>query len=303
MKKPLLIFAHKKEAAAFLKAFNYQKHILKNSFFVYETNNHYLFIGGSGLYTVLASFSYLLGKLEGCFCKAINLGIVGALRAGKEVNTIYEIRTAYVFPLHKFFFQSFSLIRKNRYPYADCISSLQSILDEKSSEQYSCFAHLVDQELWGIAYVCSKQSLKLHSLKIVSDIPKDNPSSQKVIENASFLSEKLLVAYQDTFPQSSSIKSQRFIKPKPLKENLDFLNNFHITFSQNNQIKTLLQKWSSKYATSQQSILENKTFLSLLKKCQNKKNKTKTLIQFLIEDLDPFTVDKIQHFLKREKND
>ncbi len=160
----LLAFAHRNEANEFLVNLDLES-IEQGK--LYGNDDLLVAILGEGIENALGYCSYLLGKFK--IDEVINLGVCGALKDDLNLNQIIDIRTVYRAHNNDLEFKSFS--GNGNY---DCITSNQRIHDPKQKSHLACFAHIVDRELWAIAFACKQFNIPWSSHKLISDFSNEN---------------------------------------------------------------------------------------------------------------------------------
>lgn len=158
----LLVFAHRAEAQEFIRRFSFRPK--DNSSSLYESAERLLLISGEGIYEVFSRIGQILGKYP--VEKVVNLGIAGSLDPAIETGSFLSVRTVYC-QSDQLQFQSFTLADPRAE--TDLITSSKRVLDDEYAATLSCFAPVVDRELWALAKTCSSAGIALYSYKLISD--------------------------------------------------------------------------------------------------------------------------------------
>ena len=241
----LLVFAHRAEAATFLKQGNF-KSIESSTQSLYKNNEDYLLICSEGVLSALENVSTVLGELPRPPKKVLNYGIAGSLNTKVELDAIIEVRTFYAQIEETVEFKSYSTLSKEKY---DCITSSQRILDSLKAHKLSCFAQLVDREGWAIARACSNSNVEFSSYKLISDMAlehnEDSPVCEIVKENAEIYSDKL-------WRHFSSLETNTFQEESLL---IDQNKALYFTVSQYRNYKSLLSSLLTKFSTEKELLL------------------------------------------------
>ncbi len=195
----LLIFAHKGEAQAFIHFYKLQP----VDYFVsglFRNDQMYLLISGEGsqsssekTISVLASFNQEIFEIY-------NIGIAGSLNSNFKKMDLIWIRTAYAHHAEKLEFKSFT--SNSSSPKVDCISAFARIISIEERLKLSCFADIVDRELWSIASAANLYKKPFHSIKIISDdlsqINNKYEICQLIKDEAPLFSELLLAEFKSS---------------------------------------------------------------------------------------------------------
>ena len=148
---PLLLFAHRGEAQAFLKHW----HLQPRAFAVdglYASNQIMLCITGEGVQSASERAAVVCGAFYGEISEVVNLGVAGALASSLTVGSFCEIRTVYRESAGDIVFKTFTSAAPADTT-IDCITADQRVLSTAYADRLRAFAPLVDRELWGIASV------------------------------------------------------------------------------------------------------------------------------------------------------
>ncbi len=267
-RKPLFIFAHRQEAFYFLQ----DKKILKITEDCFEYDDYFLLLTGEGLVASLFYTTQILEKINSQILFVCNFGICGLIDESRKdlsiEKTVY-IRTVYAEKK----FHSFSSLDKS--DSCDVISAAERVKDLESSKKLSCFAPIVDRELWGIAYACQKYSIPWRSIKVISDTPE--MACKVVTEQADKWGKMLWWEWRENFRAINLNK----------KKSRELGKEFHVTESQNYQLRKLFEYLERRKDSGLELELEDYKSELLLNQNQKPKDKTKKLIEFLSKKLEP----------------
>jgi hypothetical protein len=257
--KTLLIFAHYGEAQAFNDS---------------PIPNTEILICGEGRTNALYKTTEHLARTKEKYFRAVNLGVVGSLNETMKIGEIFSIKTVYA----ENEFKSFRL--DDDQAQIDLITAENRINQEETKKHLSHYAKLVDRELWSIAFACSKQNIKLYSLKLVSDFSDGTIACDDISQGAKSYSKQLY----DYFLKNYLINNEsRYSSKKEV--NLEWENDFHFSFSQRKKLENLLERLS---------ILgyENCLNKELIDKCKVysplPKERTNFLLKKLSHQLNPY---------------
>lgn len=186
----MLVFAHKKEAQAFLgnNGFAEKIFLMDN---VYKNNSGYLLITGQGLENASQKLKAFLIDKYAEIKRVINMGTAGRINDQVKTDNIYAIHKVFAPEISQTAFQSSSRNSK-----IGCVSVKQPISSQvlKNLDASVC---LVDMELWSIASVVNAYGIPFDAYKIVSDNAKDTADKQVIIKRAHFFSTKLWEFYRE----------------------------------------------------------------------------------------------------------
>ena len=270
--KPLLIFAHRGEAKAFLLK---DSPISLSDFEgrLYESDHYFLLICSEGATEAMFYSTAIISKYHKQISKIINLGIAGQLDKHHSIplGPIYSPRTIYFHDGHKMQFTSFE---NNKDSTLDLITTSSRILDKKSRDYLSKFGTLVDREAWGIAYTCQKMRKVCEVWKLSSDNAAEGEICQRIKEDAKQYSLKLYDFFQNTRLIAPSHSKKESIQGLP--------EGFHFSKFQTSQFTHLV----SLFDEYPHNII--KDVQKSYKKIGPKK-KAQILIEYLKDHLDPFT--------------
>lgn len=266
----LLVFAHPAEAHAFLERGNFQS--LHQKLKLYHSEDTLLLLTGEGRLNALSATLQTLTLYNGRIDQVYNLGLAGALSSKFTKNQIFTIKNSYAHNGHESIFQSFQLGGE-----IDCLTSDSRILDKKSKEELSIHAHLVDRELWGVAFAAKQLNVNLQSIKIVSDEVEQNEFCEIIRDEAHEFSQKLYNYYL-TFESPSTEKSPEINLP----------SEFHLTFTLSTKLNKLLNDLSIKESKNEADILTEMKLESYIERYSKPKERSLALIQDLEKRLNPF---------------
>ena len=257
--KTLLIFAHYGEAQAFIES---------------PIPNTEILICGEGRTNALYKTTEHLARTKENYFRAVNLGVVGSLNENIKIGEIFSIKTVYAENEFK------SIRLDDDKAQIDLITAEKRINQEETKKNLSHYAKLVDRELWPIAFACSKQNIKVFSLKLVSDNSDGTIACDKISQNAKNFSKQL----HDYFLKYFLMDSDPSNKPK-YELALEWENDFHFSFSQRKKLENYLERLS--ILGFERSLNEE-----LVNKCKEfsplPKERTNFLLKKLSHQLNPF---------------
>jgi nucleoside phosphorylase len=214
--KTLLIFAHYGEAQAFIEK---------------PLTNTDVLICGEGMTNALYKTTEQLIRENENYHTVVNLGVAGNLKGEPKIGDIYSIKTVYADNE----FKSFKL--DDPKAEIDLISAPKRIKNKEEREYLSHYAHLVDRELWAIAYACSKRRLKLVSYKLITDNADEAFYCENILENAKKLSTQLYDFYvSQILTQGEQQESIGLELP------LEWNGVFHFSLTQRKKLENLLDR-------------------------------------------------------------
>lgn len=258
--KPLLLFAHRGEAQAFLQ----QAVSLSQTLQAYETPSYYLLITQEGIQETTENLTWFLADIKDHVSGLINLGVAGDLTGKFKIDEILKIKTIYAEDQ----FKSFSCGTEG----VDLITAKNRVQHPDYAKKLSMTASLVDREAWAMASVAKKLKKDFSCYKLISDFANQENICDMVKEKAQVFSEKLYIHFQNLN-----------LKTKMEKAELTPLPGFHFTFTQQKQYETLLERLKLKGMTDHQSLVNKVEQMKL-----TPKEKAQTLIQELTFTLNPF---------------
>ena len=251
----LIVFAHRGEAQSFLK--NLTAH--NENFYLGAEYN--VLITGEGIWEACKIASHLRD-----IDRVINFGVAGALNSELELNTIYPIRTHYLYEQNKPQFKSYTNLHPSTF---DCITSFERVLKKETQEKLSCFAQIVDRESWLMAKIAKDQQMPFLSFKLISDYASEQTQCFDIKGQAKIYSDQLFAFYQTSVQkQAVSIDS-----PKELP--------FACSFSHQKKIEKLLRSLNT------QTGKDSAYYIDRYGIPKNKKE-INGFIQKLEEELNPF---------------
>ena len=272
----LLVFAHRAEAQTFLKQGSY-KSLESISCPIYKNSDSYLIISSEGIFSALEATTATLSRFED-IQMIINFGVAGALDERVELDSIYEVRTCYAIQNEVLEFKSYT---SNSDSIIDCITSSSRTLNQEQAEKLSCFASVVDRELWAIARAAGNFHKKFKAYKLISDEPyKESESSavcELIKEKAEYYSDKLYRKYISLETES----------PTSTKLLIEEYKDLYFTISQYRNYSTLLSQLLTRYETEEE-ILELVSIDRICKLELLPKQRTSVLLEKLREFLTPF---------------
>ncbi len=225
----LLCFAHRGEASAFFKAYDFKASALHPDFWTCDQGLG-LLLTGEGLGKAFSKLGLILGAYhQQPRLEIFNLGVAGALRENLEVGSVHKVRTVY----GEEEFHSFELIGD-----LDLITAKKRVLSPEQGHFLSAFAPLVDRELWGLCSVAREAKRPIAAIKIISDRPGADEICTITKENSKEWSEKLLEAFQKE-SQSETPEEPSMIDILGILDH----SAWHFTTTQKRQYENYLQKW------------------------------------------------------------
>ncbi|CBW25922.1 hypothetical protein BMS_1038 [Halobacteriovorax marinus SJ] len=289
----LLVFAHRAEAQTFLRQAQY-KSIDLHGLSLYQNEDSYLLITKEGIFNALEGATTVLASLDN-IDSVINLGVAGGLDSRVEKGAIYQIRTAYSIINDKLEFKSYS---SNSTSTIDCITSSSRTLTKEEADKLSCFAHIVDRELWAVAKAASNFSVEFKALKLISDLPYAEENEAGICE---IVKEKAEVYSDQLYKEFLKIEYKENEKANFIINNYKEL---YFTVSQYRNYTTLISQLLTKFETEEE-ILREINIDSLLNIEALPKQRSALLLEKLRELLTPFNtklnnqIEAILHPLKQ----
>jgi nucleoside phosphorylase len=273
----LIVFAHRAEAATFLKQGDF-KSIESITNALYSNKSDYLLVCGEGIYSALEMVSTAIGECKSTITEVLNYGIAGSLSEKAELSKIYEIRTFYAHNNSEVEFKSYS---SNITKKLDCITSSKRVLDGDFANHLSCFAHIADREAWAIARAASNANLPIRAYKLISDNAltnnSDTPLCEIIKENAEIYSDKMWKHFVALENKEVEIVELEISKIKEL----------YLTVSQFRNYKNLLSSLLHKFP-SELSVLENCCIEDIKELNLTEKQRAQKLIDKMREIQNPF---------------
>ena len=274
----LHVFAHKKEAEAFLDHSNCQS--IDNPFgLAYKNELGMHFICGEGLQKSAIAFALFISDYKDQIQMILNFGIVGSLRDHRHfeivsVRNVFSERSPYSME-QKSFVLDYKLLNMGPSKYVDCISAYERVLDPNYAQKLQAFADIVDRELWALANVSAKLNIPLLSLKIISDQAGQDSHCQQIQDISGNYSHLLLQHYLENGIQNPEVnhKNDLLVFSDLKKHDLFF------TYAQ----KNILQQLFSKHNISDLDQLIQCLGKEKLEPIFNSKEKPKIKTKLLIE--------------------
>lgn len=270
-KKPALLFAHRGEAYSFLEQGKLEnlRAIGPVELQAYETDSTFLLITQEGTQETTENLTWFLASFGEQVSILLNFGLAGALTQKLVLEQIYQIKTIY----GEEQFKSYQAANTGN----DLISAKTRITNSETAKTLSMTAALVDREAWAMASVAKKFKKEFLCYKIVSDFADSEKVCLLVKEKSQELSDKLFTFYQtlDYFPQHKTTPT------------LD-LPGFHLTFTQQKQIETILSRLSLKENKPTSDFLDASKLAKIRELKIQPKEKTQVLIHELAVMLNPF---------------
>ena len=266
--KTLLIFAHYGEAQAFIES---------------PLPNTDVLVCGEGMTNALYKTMEHLIREDETYHTVVNLGVVGNLKNEPKIGEIFSIKTVYA----ENEFKSFML--DDPKAELDLISAHKRIKNKEEREYLSHYAHLVDRELWAIAYACSKKGLKLVSYKLITDNADETFYCENILENAKILSMQLYDYYRNKI----SIKGEHH---QSINQELpqEWNGVFHFSVTQRKKLENLLEKLALLGITN---CLNAKIIDECKQVSPLPKERTNYLLKKLFHQLNP-TMAKVEEKLE-----
>ncbi len=296
----LLVFAHRGEAAAWLNQPGW-KHVDSSfhlNLYMHASDHKIILICGEGrtlaLTQTLLAIQFLQSKYE--IKQLINIGVAAAIQPAYELGEMIEVGTVYSQGLVGGF--EFESITLNTNLSSTCISTHQRILNQDQRSEFESHAELIDRELWAIAYAAKKCSIKIKSYKYLIDRADQANICEWTKEHSKELSLKIYSAY-DLIENNTDFSGFQVREAKLNQKNtavtlVDQLKqafDLHVSKSQQDQLKKLFTAYQQKTKLSDGRLVDRlKKDLSLmtqLQPTQQKKQRTKILIQHLDRALNP----------------
>lgn len=317
---PLLVFAHHPEAQAFLERdrltlIKHQSISPTSELFKpyqhYQGKNYHLLITHGGAERSMFAITKLLAQYR--YQTVINLGFAGALSPALKLGEVSVINIAYGMREQKPvkpFFESFSLFnnknqlhplqatirsqaKKLRYPLRDVLSVTNPLLLPRSKAKFLPFAPLVDQELWWIGFICSREHIPLASIKLVSDLAAQTTKRTEIKKHQNTFALRLYDAFYALTGFAKEKKAIPTLAPlesfeQELIRTLMKNKNFYFTVSQKKIFFELVKKIaekatakpSSTFGTMSEAVISkviSATTISILTKRTNLTPKTRTV--------------------------
>ncbi|MCB0349066.1 MAG: hypothetical protein KDD37_09525 [Bdellovibrionales bacterium] len=279
----ILCFAHRLEASAF---FNHapNKSITP---YLFKADKYYILITGEGMQSATEHLTEVLATTPEINA-VINLGVAAGNPEQTELNHVYPIRTLYRQRADlQMEFRSFTT--QNKEAQFDVTSTETRIQSSEDANKIFQFSPILDREAWALASVSKRFKKDFFCFKYISDDATKEACSQ-IKDIAEEISLTLLNAYLN-LPTDKNENTEDLI-PK----------GYHFTFTQKNEYEKLLHKISLKKNISPKQLIAS--FPTFNAKKPN--DKTKLLLTFMQEHLDPFTFNikqRLNEITAKYKND
>ncbi len=204
-RKPLLVFAHRGEAKAFFRNQSFRQ--IPFAFpGLYESSRELLLISGEGVNMALAKTAAICGAFPEGVNTLINFGIAGSLNAVLEIGKIYSVRIAFLEAEQSVANDIFySADPTARY---DCISAQQRVMNKFYAARLAPLAHMVDREAWAVGYVSRLFNIPFSAFKLISDVPAEEVSLEKINHNIDEYSERLYQFYRQHLCETETVSSK-----------------------------------------------------------------------------------------------
>lgn len=287
---PILCFAHRGEAKAFLAELPFKPYADLGDAYQYEENGvlSTLLLTGEGPEKALATLAFSLGHLKAKFPDksfgVINLGVCGLLRKseGLKIGEAHLVRTLYAFeekenPVFKSY--SGSLLNQENSPIINCITFKDRVLTSGPAEKLSHFAHIVDREAHSIGLICEQTQTPFSVIKVISD-EAEGEICTHVKEEAPLWSDLLLKKYIELLPSAKL----------PYEVSEIEIEGLHITVSQQRLLQNLLKACELK-GISQESAFQKAGLEDLRTQEVRPKEKTKLLLEGLTVVINPLETE------------
>ena len=273
----LIVFAHRAEAATFLKQGEY-KSLESKTNALYSNSSDLLLICGEGIYSALEAVSTVIGEHSSNIKEIINYGIAGSLSSRAELSKIYQIRTFYAHDKSEVEFKSYSSNVTNK---LDCITSAKRVLDGEFANHLSCFAHIVDREAWAIARAANSANISINAYKLISDNAltniSDSPICDIIKESAEIYSDLMWKHFLTLEMKEEELLDLKISKIKELYLTVSQFRNYK------NILSSLLSKFDDEEAILKACGIDEIVLLNLTEKQRSQK-----LIEKMREIQNPF---------------
>lgn len=274
----LLIFAHRKEAEAFIDYLQF-KPIEFHFDGIYKNTDSYLLITGEGTQNASERVSAVLAFFKKDINNIFNIGIAGSLTEKVNKHEIIEIRTSYAHHANRLEFKSFtSSSTKSK---LDCMTVFERVLTLEHRKKLSLQADIIDRELWSIASAAHLFKLSFQSIKYISDDLNDEGFCQLVIKESEIISKKLL----DFF---NNYKSKQSIILEDTRGPSEIYNhkNLYFTVTQKRQLHHLLTLLNNT-KFSEVDFLERDEIKHILNLDILPKERSRRIIERLLLEINP----------------
>jgi len=198
--RPLLVFAHKGEAQAFLTHFRASPIRLPSleKIALFEAKEFFLLLSGEGRVGTCQKLGEVLEVLAKDLSKVINLGVAGALGQGPPLGSVYLVDQIFAFQVPALKCSPATGLELS----ANLFTADQRILSGSEALELAKLAPMVDREAHGLAQAAQLYDLPFISVKVISDQPwqmentaSDRKYQKSVQEKAGEWSALLLQAY------------------------------------------------------------------------------------------------------------
>ncbi|MBY0413157.1 MAG: hypothetical protein K2Q18_03280, partial [Bdellovibrionales bacterium] len=218
--------------------------------------------------------------------KVFNIGIAGSLSTKMKVNDAVWVRSSYAQNTDRTEFKSYTAkFHQN----IDCMTVNSRVTTIEEKKNLSCFADIIDRELWSIASACHLFKIDFLALKLISDDLDSTDICQLIKDEAPALSKKLLAEYKLYVESQKKITSINVnTKSDTLLDQILSHPKLYFTTSQTRKLTTLLRGHALKKILSD---LEIKSLIqNLIESNEDKitsKEISKNLLLILAEKLNP----------------
>lgn len=192
MKKNLLVFAHKGEAAHFLKKISFTP---VDFFFkgLFQSEIFLLLITGEGLHNASEKTVSVLTQFHNDIDTIFNIGTAGSLVETISSEELHWIKSVCAGSVEYKEYKSFNAQASDTS--TTCLSAYARIKDTEARIKLSPMANIVDRELWAVASAATLFKKPFQSLKYISDDLKSENFCQDVINQAPLISEQLYLEF------------------------------------------------------------------------------------------------------------
>lgn len=260
----LITMAHLGEAQGVIQSFE----LIRRSQDLFEGKELTLLLTGEGPFEAATKTALHLGQKT--YTSIINLGIAGSLK-NLKVGDLHEVRTHYLVIEGKPQFKSFTTSKTG----LDCLTTFERILSLEKAQALRGLGTLVDREGWGVAYAAKLAGIPYQSFKVISDLAGSLGACELVKDEAFHFSLILAEKLQAILNQNTE-KRPSFVP-----------EGFHFTFTTHHQFLSLLNKLSLKNDQTPQETLKVLPLTELLTNISLPKERTKNLIRWMEQQLDP----------------
>jgi hypothetical protein len=273
----LITMAHLGEAQGVIENFRLKKHLSD----VWLGEEFVLLITGEGPWESATRTALEISRHP--LSHILNIGIAGTVCQKVKIGEIVNVRSVYLVGDQKPFFKTFQLGATG----IDCVTSFERILDPQKAALLSGLGSIVDRELWGVAMAARTAGLPVSSWKMISDDAGSLKACELVQEMAHELSEKIAGKLSEKFKEVE-------VSPLPV--------GFHMTFTMRHRLETLLTKLSLKEGIGREEALRLLPLKDLLLEDISSKERSKKLMRYLEQKIDPFRKVVTEVVSSLEKN-